>query len=713
MKNWCSFFGEHRLDFGIIDNPTSYAIFGQIGKGKSSTVAALEWSLFGQVMDTIDDGDDQILRRSRPLIDSEFYNGKRSSFALPLLSDTSFRQGEYHAEVVVEFNHQGQNYVLSKSAYRDASLDGPPTSDRDMKIMMSLDIGGTIIKNEVNAVDYRSESIVQPHLDEIIPQDVSRFFFIKGDAIREFTGLIFGSDNNPKLMNDVNSVVGLPALTRSLVDIRRMKAQEQDRANSIVSRNKGKSDLEKEIIGENTKLDSIRKGSRTPDEGQLPGIDGLREIKLDLEDSISNLESKLKQLDEVKNLLSKREAYTEQLDSRSRNMPAKRKLMRESINRSWKILIQPTIKRNLLKLEIDANKEIEIVDKISEIERFLPHDKERISHSDGSVPCPVCDKKRDALTTKKKSELVEKISATEDKLFDLNYDLESVKGSQQKKNMLMTFISDLSPGSISALEDSVTRELDDIKELEGYISACNDALTEAGDIDEFNQIKDQLTELRNQHVLISNDLKWHESQELAILERLQLLRGRLQRRGGVQGDDLKKSQEKIQALDWFETIWNESLDRYRENIRSSIDEVCTKMFLKWVDSPEKYSKIKTSQNWGLNVYGADNNWAPLANPGHRQLLSICFIEALRHCSEIEFPMIFDNPGAAVDKETIDSILEYYFLNPPSQFLALSHTGAMREDEIISKFYDTGKLSRAWRINFESGSNRHSKFEKVR
>ena len=32
-------------------------------------------------------------------------------------------------------------------------------------------------------------------------------------------------------------------------------------------------------------------------------------------------------------------------------------------------------------------------------------------------------------------------------------------------------------------------------------------------------------------------------------------------------------------------------------------------------------------------------------------------------------MVFDNPGAAVDKETIDSILEYYFQNPPSQFSA--------------------------------------------
>ena len=168
MKNWCSFFGEHELEFGRSIDSTSYAIFGQIGKGKSSTVAALEWSLFGRVMDTIDDGDDQILRRARPLVDADFYNGKRSSFALPLLSDTSYRNGRFNTEVVVEFVHEGQSYVLTKTAYADTSLSRPPTSDDDMRISIQLDINGKIIQNEVNAVDYLSEGIVQPFLDEII-----------------------------------------------------------------------------------------------------------------------------------------------------------------------------------------------------------------------------------------------------------------------------------------------------------------------------------------------------------------------------------------------------------------------------------------------------------------------------------------------------------------------------------------------------------------
>ena len=132
----------------------------------------------------------------------------------------------------------------------------------------------------------------------------------------------------------------------------------------------------------------------------------------------------------------------------------------------------------------------------------------------------------------------------------------------------------------------------------------------------------------------------------------------------------------------------------------------------WVDSPEKYSRVETTDDWGLQVYGADNNWAPLANPGHRQLLSICFIEALRYCSNVRFPMIFDNPGAAIDQETIESVLDYYFSSPPGQFLALAHSGGMREAEIQLKYDKFQSHVRSWRIEYESGDKRHSKFSEA-
>jgi len=713
MENWCSFNGYHELDFTSESEPTSYAIFGQIGKGKSSTVAALEWILFGKVMDTIDDGDDHILRKVRPIIDFNFFDGKELSFALPLLSDTAYRSENYRLEVQIDFTHDGRKYRLCKTAVKNPTSAIAPKKDSEMQINITLTIDEKVIKNTVSANDYYLEDKIQPLLDEIIPQDVSRFFFVKGDAIREFTGLIFGSDNNPKLQNDVNAVVGLPSLTRSLADIVRIKEQARDKANSIASKNKGNSALEKEIHGETIKLEETRNGHLDPDSGDsMRGLVEMNSMCEKLKSKIRDKEKELSELDIIKNLLAKREGHNFELSRKISKLPGTVDLMKSSINHSWKILIQPLVNQKMKVLEQHSKTESKLNKSIKAIENNIPHDRDRLDHADGSVPCPTCDRIRDALSDEERAGLTLKLDGAQKKLHILKYELEGVEGSQFKMSKLLRYKSDLNPDSITGLESSISTELEEIEGLKRLISTCNDALDHAGNIDGFETLSKELRTLRNDFVLMDRDRKQLQNEESAIQIKLQQLRTRLSRSGGAITSDLDEVENKIEALEWFEKIWSLSLDKFRENIRESINVVCTERFLEWVDDSEKYSHIETTPSWGLNVYGADKNWAPLANPGHRQLLSICFIEALRHCSNIQFPMIFDNPGAAVDQETIQRILNYYFNNPPGQFLALSHSGGMRESEIMTQYRESGHLSKAWRINYEDGSDRHSKFEIV-
>ena len=425
---------------------------------------------------------------------------------------------------------------------------------------------------------------------------------------------------------------------------------------------------------------------------------------------IKDKEKGLSELDTIKNLLAKREGHEDELKRKNRKLPGTINLMKSSINPSWKILIQPLVNRKMKVLEQHSKKENEFKNSIKLVENNIPHDIDRLNHADGSVPCPTCERNRDALSDEERAGLTVKLDDAQKELHALKYELEGVEGSQSKMSQLSRYKSDLNPTSIMALESSISTDLEEIEVLKGLISTCNDALGPAGNVAGFGKLSDAVKLLRNDFVLMDRDRKQLQSEESGIQIKLQKLRSRLSRGGGAIASDLDEIENKIKALEWFENIWNLSLDRFRENIRESINAVCTDRFLEWVDDSEKYSHIETTPSWGLNVYGADKNWAPLANPGHRQLLSICFIEALRHCSQIEFPMIFDNPGAAVDQETIQGILNYYFKNPPGQFLALSHSGGMRESEIISQYQESGFLSKAWRISYEGGSGRHSKFE---
>ena len=148
-------------------------------------MAALEWVLFGRVMDTIDDGDDHILRRVRPIIDQKFYSGKEI-IRLTIIVRYSISRGHYSASVEIKFTQQISICPRKESS----SISDYPLSDSDLEVILSLRIDEKLIETSCPAEELHREQNTA-YIEEITLHDVSRFFFVKGDAIREFTGLIF------------------------------------------------------------------------------------------------------------------------------------------------------------------------------------------------------------------------------------------------------------------------------------------------------------------------------------------------------------------------------------------------------------------------------------------------------------------------------------------------------------------------------------------
>ncbi|MED5350744.1 MAG: AAA family ATPase [Candidatus Thermoplasmatota archaeon] len=704
MKNWCSFYGSHELDFGDEENDSSFVIFGQIGKGKSSIVAAIEWVLFGRVMDTMQDGDEHILRKERPIVDAEQFNGEFAKFALPLMVDKAYREGDYSTEVEMYFTHESREYKLVRRAYPSNGV--VPLTDEDMNIHLSLWNGVETFEYECAKIDIKLDTSVQPKINEIIPSEISRFFFVKGDGIREFTGLIFGVDNNPKMMDAVNSVVGLPALSRSVGDFRRLKVQSEDRANQLARKAKGAEDLKKEIAGYTIQLEQIRDGYEEDGE-KVPGKNELLAIEKKFSGEISTLRDEIGEQDEAKNLLLKKATFQDELSRIEEALPDYYGSYKTNLKNGWKILIQRKISQSLNRLEKDAKKEDDLAQKISRLESGLLHEEERYNSPDGSIECFTCKMIQPELSDEERQKLKISVESRREQIREFEYDLTGVKGSGDKKLKLYAFNTDVDGRTITHAESLVQKNRARVGELNELILGCDEALLDL-EVGELETKQEQLKHLTTQHILLKSQLEDAESEETRLTQLLKTKRSDLRRKtGDNQGDDLEIQ---VSAYKWLEDIWEKSLETYREKIRNSIDEICTQRFLEWVDQPKKYSRVETSQNWSLTVYGADDNWAPLGNPGHRQLLSVCFIESLRQNSNIEFPLIFDNPGAAVDSETISGILDYYLNNPPSQFLALSHSGGMREDEMMKKHHKSGRIKKAWRVDYVPGLDRHSELK---
>jgi len=707
MTNWCSFLGEHIIDFNPKEDNSIYAFFGEIGKGKSSIVQGLEWCLFGTVWDTII-VEDQIKRQKRPLIDNKYYYGEKSSFALPLLTDLAFRNRDFKTEIELNFTHKDDEWVLVRSAQPRSTIVGMPQKNTDMEVHIRLENKEGEIWTSTESPDNSKNSRIQPKIEEIIPESVSRFFFIRGDSVQEFTGLIQGDEKNTSLREQVDTVVGIPAITRSQKEFRRMIIIEEDKISKMGRKNMAMEGDKNQYDQLQEKIERIENGFVQNGIPQL-GLIELKEKSEEIDRRKIILHTKMKEDQELRDLLVKVEGEEENLNELKEDLPNLRKKLKKSGEGVWKIIIQRKIKNKIIQLETDAKRELEIEDEIQEISTNMPHLLERLESADGVIPCPTCDKNRDALTSKERQELETNKEEAFSRQNVLNEELEIISGSLTKQNILKDWRTDIIADDFANLYEDFWTKYNLIEVKKEEIKRMRDALSNQN-VKHMEKTQKEYEEIISEKTDIDHDI--HAAERL--IQDYKNNQKRLSfNKDGLQENDksnLGKLKKKEKILKWIEAVWEKSLEEYRENIRDSIDKVCTERWLNTVAEPEKYSEVKTNTNWGLEVYGKDGHWAAIGNPGHRSLLALCFIESLRFCSDIQFPLIFDNPGSAADQKTVGSILDYYMKNPPGQFIVLSHSSGMREEEMMNIYNEN--IDKAWRVDYIKGEDRNSELKLI-
>jgi DNA sulfur modification protein DndD len=707
MVNWCSFLGEHVIDFDPKGGNSVYALFGENGKGKSSIVEAVEWVLFGKVYDTII-VEDKIKRKLRPLIDFKFYMGEKSSFALPLLTDKAFRKRDYKTEIEINFIHNNEEWTLLRSAQPKSGISGIPMKINDMEVYIRLEKNGGEISSETESPEAGRNSRIQPKIEQIIPESVSRFFFIRGDSVQEFTGLIQGDEKSTALKEQVDTVVGIPAITRSQKEFGRMAAILEDKVRKVQRRN-----MRNE--GDKTHYDRLEKrifeieNGFTIDGNFQEGLNDLRE-KLDgCNRRKETLEERMEKDAELRELLAQTESEEENLINLEDEIPGLKKALKKSGEGIWKIIIQRKINERIDSLQAEVEREKEIEERLYDISQELPHLNQRLDSADGIVPCPTCQKNRDALSDSERKNLDEernKLVKEKSRILD---EKEEIEGSLNKQNKIKDWRTDIPPDSFTENYERFWAKKYSIEGKKIVLQRMRELLKNQN-VKNMKETQEEHSALISEITDISHDVHAGEK-EIKDLKYEQTTLSSAKHGDNTEDVSEEARLEKKQLLlKWITDVWEQSLDEYRENIRESIDRVCTERWLETVAEPEKYSHVKTNINWGLEVYGKDGNWAAIGNDGHRTLLALCFIESLRFCSEIEFPLIFDNPGATIDQKVAGSVLNYYMKNAPGQFIVLSHSSGMREDEMMKLYGED--IDKAWRVDWIKGEDRNSELRLI-
>ena len=243
---------------------------------------------------------------------------------------------------------------------------------------------------------------------------------------------------------------------------------------------------------------------------------------------------------------------------------------------------------------------------------------------------------------------------------------------------------------------SMKGEIEELQSEQETISSMLDGL----DDKEINKLKGELNKVESSInakeaavVRIKNQI------EVLVSEKASLSRDLIGTDGSLETQVLRK---KINTLESITKLWDIVQDIYAQDTRLVIQKRATETFKQLTNNPEGYDRLELNSGFGLKIIDADGYVIPAPSPGAQQVVAISLIDALRQTSDIDFPIIFDTPGASIDKEHRDNIISHFWSKRDTQFVILASSGEFRPDEVEKDNKEL--LAKTWEIDFISGIN---------
>ena len=185
----------HEINFETDTMVEGYAIFGHEGRGKTSIMRAIVWCLYGSVQSSVREGNKFL---NRPLIDlSQLGEGRQEKIA-PLISDQAVRKNKFDMYVTLKFESGGKKYILK----RETEPKPNPRSEKDIAINTHLSVDNSAVP----------PARIANVINSVIPERISRFFFIEMDAIERYADLLFEWIIRLPIREDIEAILGFPAM---------------------------------------------------------------------------------------------------------------------------------------------------------------------------------------------------------------------------------------------------------------------------------------------------------------------------------------------------------------------------------------------------------------------------------------------------------------------------------------------------------------------
>ncbi|MBC6456609.1 AAA family ATPase [Actinomadura sp. HBU206391] len=183
LENFRPYQGTQKISFAQDPESNVTVLWGTNGGGKTTLLNAFTWALYSNLSADVEDHDQ--------LINSTVWN--KTPEGAPL-----------SASVTIEFEHGSHVYIVKRSVYASKHGSIQPRPKPALQLWRRGRSGNL-------------ESVLNPsgHLDQMLPERLSRFFFVNGERIEA----LVKHDSGDDVRDAVKTLLGLEAMERAVVHL--------------------------------------------------------------------------------------------------------------------------------------------------------------------------------------------------------------------------------------------------------------------------------------------------------------------------------------------------------------------------------------------------------------------------------------------------------------------------------------------------------------
>ena len=643
MKNFMPYKDLCVVDFPNDDTRNVMLVFGDNMRGKTSLLNAIRWGFYEKALG----------RHSRQIQ------------LIDIVNKDAILEDDWRVEVFIEFVSNGDTFELRRTADRRSPVVRPSRSE-DLQTSVLLKKNGAVIAGDQVAYE----------LDQVAPEQTSRFFLFDGELLQEYEELLFeGSEQGRQIKEAIEQALGVPTLVRGrdeLGTILKNASRAQTKALAHIQGLKAQA-LRTDALNE--KLEAFE-----ADEKYLEAkILNVREERENLDDEMEaaatvlalkvKLDSARKARDESQAIIDRK--YSERHDV---------------LAAAWKDILDVRLneKKNGLRQEqLRITKDIKATSRIES-------DIDRLKQLIETDTCPTCEQPvdgpmRDQMKTTL-GEMQASLMAQKDVSARLNEisaqlgNLEKIRGTGAAQRL-------------SQIEKDIQHAQIKLQKAENEIEEIEEKVNEQ-DATELARKRSRIADLLKEEGKLNNDFDVVRGNIRKVKEELAIARKAIE---GVASARAEKSTQKVSLTSSLEKVFSASIETLRDNLRGRVEQLASDAFRK-MTTQDAYKGLKINDNYGLSIIDSQGRTVSMRSAGAEQIVALSLIDGLNRTGRSAGPVVMDTPFGRLDPKHRENILGY-LPRVTTQFVMFVHGGEIRREtdldpikERVGAVYDLVEVS---------------------